>query len=47
MKLEKMRLEAAIRSNSMSQGASTSNSNSNSKSKVNSLRDIFQTINIF
>ena len=49
MKLEKMRLEAAIRSNSMSQGAPTpnSNSNSNSKSKVNSLRDIFQTINIF
>ncbi len=47
MKLEKMRLEAAIRSNGMSQGTPSSSSKSNSNSKIDSLRDVFKTINIF
>ena len=47
MKLEKMRLDAAIRSNGMSQGTPSSSSKSNSNSKIDSLRDVFKTINIF
>ena len=47
MKLEKMRLEAAIRSNGAVQGSSSSTAQSKSKSKIDSLRDCFKTINIF
>ena len=47
MKLEKMRLEAAIRSNGVVQGSSSSKTQSKSQSKINSLRDCFKTRNIF
>ena len=52
MKLEKMRLEAAIRGNSMGSGNTApskpaAKSSSSSSSSLDSLRDCFKTINIF
>ena len=47
MKLEKMRLEAAIRSSSMGESSSAPKPAAKSSSSLDSLRDCFKTINIF